>query len=75
MSPPPHLPERALEHVSAPPPAAVAQRIAQLNQERVEVVGEAGGRLGEASSVELRDQPPTRRRPSAPSVASSSVPQ
>ena len=36
----------------------MAQRIAQVNQERVEVVGEAGGRRGEARSVELGDQRP-----------------
>jgi hypothetical protein len=40
------------------PPAAVSGRVAQVYDERVEVVGEAFGGGGVAGSVELVDQGP-----------------
>jgi hypothetical protein len=48
--------ERAFEQVGASPSAAVSCRVAQVNDERVEVVGEAFGGGGVAGTVELVDQ-------------------
>jgi hypothetical protein len=50
------LGERPLEQVRAPPPAPVSGRVAQVHDERVEIVGEALGRGGVAGTVELVDQ-------------------
>ena len=53
---PANLSERALEQVRAPPLAPVSQRIAQVDQERVEVFGKARGRGRVPGLVELADQ-------------------
>jgi hypothetical protein len=45
--------ERSLEQVGAAPALAVAQRVAQVDDERVEVVGEAAGGGGKAGALEL----------------------
>ena len=50
------LAERSLEQVGAAPAPAVAWRVAQVHDERVEVVGEALRRGGEAALVELLDE-------------------
>jgi hypothetical protein len=50
------LGERAFEQVRAAPSAAVSGRVAQVDDERVEVVGEAFGGGGVAGSVEFVDQ-------------------
>jgi hypothetical protein len=50
------LGERALEQVGRAPPAAVSGRVAQVHDERVEVVGEALRRGGVAGTCELVDQ-------------------
>jgi hypothetical protein len=50
------LAERTLEQVGASPPAAVAGWIAQVNDERVQIVGEASRRGGVAALVELVDE-------------------
>jgi hypothetical protein len=39
-----------------PPPPAVAGRVAQVHDERVQIVGQALGRVGEAALVELVDK-------------------
>jgi hypothetical protein len=53
---PADLPERALEQVRAPPLAPVSERILQMDQEPVEIVGEAGGRGDIPLVGELADQ-------------------
>jgi hypothetical protein len=50
------LPERPFEQVCRSPPAAVPGRVAKVNDERVEVIGEASGGGGVASLVELVDE-------------------
>jgi hypothetical protein len=50
------LAERSFEEVRASPSAAVSGRVAQVHDERVEVVGEASGRGGVAGLVELVDE-------------------
>jgi hypothetical protein len=50
------LAERAFEQVCAAPPAAVPGWVAQVHDERVEVVGEAFGGGGVADRLELVDQ-------------------
>jgi hypothetical protein len=50
------LGERPFEQVRAPPPAAVSCRVAQVDDERVEVVREALRRGGVAGAVELVDE-------------------
>ncbi|HYB29250.1 MAG TPA: hypothetical protein VEF89_21735 [Solirubrobacteraceae bacterium] len=50
------LAERSLEQVRRAPPAAVPGWQSQVHDERVEVVGEALGRGGEAALVELVDE-------------------
>jgi hypothetical protein len=50
------LGERAFERVRAPPPAAVSCRVARVDDERVEVVGQAFGGGGVAGLLELGDQ-------------------
>ena len=50
------LGERAFEQVGRPPPAAVSCRVAQVHDERVEVVGQASGGGGVAGRVELVDE-------------------
>jgi hypothetical protein len=50
------LGERPLEQVRAPPSAAVSGGVAQVDDERVEVVGEAFGGGGVAGLVELVDE-------------------
>ena len=42
--------------IRAPPPAAVPGRVAQVNDERLEIVGQALGRGGVAGCVELVDE-------------------
>ena len=48
--------ERALEQVGRSPPPAVSGRVAQVHDERVEIVRQALGRGGEAALVELVDE-------------------
>jgi hypothetical protein len=50
------LAERPFEHVRRPPPPAVSGRVAQVHNERVEVVGQASGGGGVAGAFELVDQ-------------------
>src|SRR3954452_3312683 len=50
------LAERSLEQVRAAPPPAVAGRVAQVDDERVEIVGQASGGGGVAGVVELVDE-------------------
>ena len=50
------LAERSLEQVRRAPPPAVSGRVAQVHDERVEVVIQALGRGGEAGLVELSDE-------------------
>jgi hypothetical protein len=50
------LGERAFEQVGAAPAAAVSCRVAQVHDERVEVVGEALGGGGVARPIELVDE-------------------
>jgi hypothetical protein len=50
------LGERAFEQVGRAPSAAVSGRVAQVHDERVEVVGEAFGGGGVAGTVELVDE-------------------
>jgi hypothetical protein len=50
------LPERAVEQVGRPPSSAVAQRVAQVHHQRVEIVGQAPGGGGEPLLVELVDE-------------------
>src|SRR5206468_7799650 len=50
------LAERSLEQVRASPPPAVSGRVAQVHDERVEVVGQAAGCGGVAGLVELVDE-------------------
>jgi len=52
------LAERAFEQVCASPPPAMPGRVAQVYDERVEVVGEASGGGGVAGLVELADERP-----------------
>jgi hypothetical protein len=59
------LAERPFEQVRAAPPAAVAGRVAQMHDERVEVVGDTSRRGGVAGWIEVADQ----RLESLPSVA------
>jgi hypothetical protein len=53
---PADLAQRSLKQVRRPPRLAVPQRVAQMHDERVEVVGEAAGGGLIASVVELADQ-------------------
>jgi len=48
--------ERALEQVGRSPPAAVPERVAQMHDERVEIVGEAASGGREALVGELVDE-------------------
>jgi hypothetical protein len=48
--------ERAFEQVGRTPPAAVSGRVAQVHDERVEVIGEAFGGGDVAGAVELVDE-------------------
>jgi hypothetical protein len=50
------LAERALEQVRRSPPPAMAGGVAQMHDERVEIVGEASGCGGVAGFVELVDE-------------------
>jgi hypothetical protein len=50
------LAQRPLEQVGAPPPPAVPGRIAQVDDERIEIVGQASGGGGVAGLLELVDQ-------------------
>ena len=50
------LAEGSLEQVRAAPPPAVAGRVAQMDDERVQIVGQALRRGGEAALVELVDE-------------------
>jgi hypothetical protein len=50
------LAERALEQVRRSPPPSVSGRVAQVHEERVQVVSETLGRGGVAGSVELVDE-------------------
>ena len=50
------LAERALEQVRSSPSAAVAEWVAQVHDQRVEVVGEAARGGGESALVELVDE-------------------
>src|SRR5919106_4989059 len=51
-----HLAERALEQIGRAPAFAVPQRVAHVDDERLEVVGEASRRGRIAGSFELRDE-------------------
>ena len=48
--------EGALEQVRRPPPSAVSGRVAQVHDERVEIVGQAAGGGAEPFGVELVDE-------------------
>jgi hypothetical protein len=56
LGPPLDLAERPLEQVCASPSAAVSGGVAQVHDERVEVVGQAFGGGGVARLLELVDQ-------------------
>jgi hypothetical protein len=47
------LAKGSLEEIGGSPPAAVSGRVAQVHDERVQIVGQALGRGGEAVLVEL----------------------
>ena len=49
------LAERSLEQIGGSPSAPVSGRLAQVRDERVEVIGKTAGRGGEAVLVELID--------------------
>ena len=51
-----HLAERPFEQVGAAPSSAMAQRVAQVHHQRVEIVGQAPCRGGEPVAVELVDE-------------------
>ena len=53
---PADLAERPLEQVRAAPPFAVPERVAQMDNERVEVLGQAAGGRFVAAMLELSDQ-------------------
>jgi hypothetical protein len=50
------LAEGSLEQVRRPPPPAVAYRVAQVHDERVEIIGQALRGGGEARLIELPDE-------------------
>jgi hypothetical protein len=48
-----HLAERSLEQIGRSPALAVPERVAEVDDERVEIVGEASRGGGEAGTLEL----------------------
>jgi hypothetical protein len=50
------LGQGSFEQVGGSPPPAVRQRVAQVNDERVEIVSQALGRGGVAAAVKLVDE-------------------
>jgi hypothetical protein len=53
LGPPADLTERSFEEIRASPPFAVSERVAQVHDERVEVLGEAAGGGLVATVLEL----------------------